>query len=605
MIIIKLKRYGLLAATGVVCFVSGLFAQPPYNYTNAQLRTLLPTPVIDDYPGWVDMYWKTWELALVNIHTATATDGFVPYWMNEAFTPQQPPLIYQWDSNFMMMFGRYAFYCWPSIVTLENFYRKQHPNGYICRVIVKSDGTDYAWNGMQSDINPPLWAWAEWSHYLFTNDKSRFTKQIVSDYDGSSKSILDRLILYFDCLDSATAPESATHGRRVPQTGLYWNNSYGSGMDNTTRTGDNWICMSSQMALDAYYIGKIAAVAGDTAAADSFSNVVYPRIKNLVNTLMWDPQDQFYYDSYINGTFSRIRTIASTWPLLAMIPDSAQAQGVIKMLLDTTQFWTTDPFPSIAKSDPNFSPVGNYWLGSVWSPTSYATIKGLEIYNDSIAQLAAEKFLAQEYTVYQNTGTIWENYSAMNASQGNEATSDFVGWGGVGPISLLFEDVIGISVDAPDTAVTWKIIRLKRNGVSNLHFGNNIVSLLAADRTNLSDSPVLTITTNLPFNLTVIVKAANLSVTKLIPAGTSTWNVSAVGTTLRPQISQSTFASKGVLVNSQTHISSRFRERKTGAVELFGLNGKKIGTISGDADAVQKKINALPAGIFYCKFSEQ
>jgi Glycosyl hydrolase family 63 C-terminal domain len=607
MVAFRLKRFGLLAVTGVVCLVYSLFAQPPYNYTNDQLRTLLPTPIVDDHPGWIDMYWKAWEIALAHIYKGTAANGFVPYWMDECFVVQQPPLIYQWDSDFMMMFGRYAFYCWPSIATLENFYKKQNSNGYICRVIQEGNGQDYAWNGMQSDINPPLYSWAEWCHYLVSNDKSRFTKQIVSDRDGSSKSVLDRLILYFDCLDSATAPGSATHGRRVAQTGLYWINSYGSGMDNTTRTGDNWICLSAQMALDAYYIGKIAAVAGNTVAADSFTNKVYPKIKNLVNTLMWDTQDKFYYDTYINGTFSRIKTIASAWPLLAMIPDSAKAHGVITMLLDSAQFWTLCPFPSLAKSDPNFAPTGNYWRGAVWSPTSYATIKGLEYYNDSIAQLATEKFLTHEYKVYQNTGTIYENYSAVNVSQGNPAVSDFVGWGGVGPISLLIEDVIGIGIDAPDTAVTWKIIQLKRNGVSNLHFGNIVASLLAADRANLSDNPVLTITTNTPFKLNVIVREANLSVTKLILPGTTTWNVSGVGTTTsRPEMSQSNCVSKGFLINAQTRTTAWFPAGKTGVVELYGVNGKKIGTITGDAKAVQKKISAtLPSGIFYGKFSEK
>jgi hypothetical protein len=305
--------------------------------------------------------------------------------------------------------------------------------------------------------------------------------------------------------------------------------------------------------------------------------------------------------------FTGSTVVVPAWPLVAMIPDSAKAQGVIKMLVDPAQFWTLCPFPSIAKSDPHFAPTGNYWLGAVWSPTSYATIKGIEIYNDSIAHVATENFLTHEYKVYQNTGTIWENYSAVNVSQGNPAVSDFVGWGGVGPIALLIENVIGIGIDAPDTAVTWKITHLKRNGISNLHFGNAIVSLLAADRANLSDNPVLTITTNAPFKLKVIVREANLSVTKLILAGTTTWNVSGVGTTTsRPQISQSKCVSKGILVNAQTHISDRFPVGKTEVVEIYGLNGKKIGTFTGDAKAVQKKISAtLPGGIFYGKFSEK
>ncbi len=48
--------------------------------------------------------------------------------------------------------------------------------------------------------------------------------------------------------------------------------------------------------------------------------------------------------------------------------------------MDTTQFLTPVPFPSIAKNLPGFDPQG-YWRGPVWLDQAYFAISGLLRYN--------------------------------------------------------------------------------------------------------------------------------------------------------------------------------------------------------------------------------
>ncbi len=102
--------------------------QPQELPTFAQSRKLLPDPVLDDNPDYLDMYWKCWELAFDHYKKPEPGSGFVSNYMDEAFNPN----IFQWDTIFMIMFARYANHVFPAIQSLDNFYCKQHSNGFIC-----------------------------------------------------------------------------------------------------------------------------------------------------------------------------------------------------------------------------------------------------------------------------------------------------------------------------------------------------------------------------------------------------------------------------------------------------------------------------------------
>ncbi|MCC8153296.1 MAG: hypothetical protein LIP01_03225 [Tannerellaceae bacterium] len=97
----------------------------------------------------------------------------VSNWIDEALSPQ----IYQWDTHFMAMFGRYGHHIFPFINSHDNFYCRQHDDGMICRVINEDNGEDHYW-GLGVDnaraCNPPLFSWAEIETYKVTGDKSRF-----------------------------------------------------------------------------------------------------------------------------------------------------------------------------------------------------------------------------------------------------------------------------------------------------------------------------------------------------------------------------------------------------------------------------------------------
>ena len=73
---------------------------------------------------------------------------------------------------------------------------------------------------------------------------------------------------------------------------------------------------------------------------------------------------------------------------------------------------------------------------------------------------------------------------------------DFVGWGGIGPIALLIENVIGIQPDSIDKTITWHMTRTDRHGLNNLWLGGDLgkIDLIAAARTDSYSPAVITVT---------------------------------------------------------------------------------------------------------------
>lgn len=417
------------------------------------LKEHLPHPILPTHPQWVDLYWRAWEIARGKIKRGTPENGFVEAFMDEAFSDQ----IFQWDTCFMAIFARYGQGIFPGIVSLDNFYRKQHPDGFICRKIHEADGRDAFGQDSDQAINPPLFAWAEKEHYEFTGDSSRFPR------------VLPILTRYYQWVKA--------HRRR--QNGLYWTSNLGSGMDNSPRDGHAWVDLSAQQALAARCLADIAATLGEEAVAAEY-RAEYQELTHLINDLTWDEGERFYYDLYPDGSRSRVKTVAAFWPLLAGIADDQQAEGLVAHLTDPAEFWRPHLIPTLAADHPAYDPQGGYWLGSVWAPTNYAIIKGLEQYGyTELARQAAENHLANMAAVYRDTGTIWENYAPEASAPGNRAKPDFVGWSGLGPIALLIEIILGLRVHAPSNTLRWRLRPREEHGIRGLRFGDNTVDLVA------------------------------------------------------------------------------------------------------------------------------
>jgi hypothetical protein len=456
----------------------------------------LPQPIVDDHTDWVDLYTRAWELAFKDLKQPTEANGFVSNFIDPAFLGH----IFQWDTIFMLQFGRYAYPYVDTIGSLDNFYAKQHPDGFICREIDEADGKDIYFLSIDDAANPPLFSWAEWRHYQFTGDRSRFADVLVP------------IAKHYDWLKR----------NRTRPNGAYWNTGFGAGEDDLQRGGPySWMDMTAQQAQNALFVGRIATSSGDDALAAFFLDE-HLSLAAFLRDAFWDDAVGFFTDLGKDGRPTGVKTALGFWPLLARAGSFSHARSLVDHLQNPAEFWRPNVIPVLAADERGYTPEGQYWNGSVWAPTNYMAIDGLRDYGfHEVARLVSRVYLTNLAEVFAHTGTIWEHYAPESAT--GEGFKDFVGWSGLGPIALLIEAVLGVEVDAASNTVTWRPMLELRNGLQNFSLGATTVSLVASA---VSDGHrTLTITTNAPFRLALDTGAQQA--TYMVPSGTTTVTVPA------------------------------------------------------------------------------
>ncbi len=474
-------------------------------------RGKLPSPIYDQAPVYVEMYWKAWELAFRNFHEPAPGSGFVSQFIDASFNQN----IFLWDTCFMTMFTNYAHPLVPGIGSLDNFYAKQHEDGEICREIDRSTGRDLsAWvNESGKDLfsrhgtdwgakgfavsyigrevpkpapiltldalSHPIAAWAELESLHLTGDMERL------------KRVYGPLVKYHRALKKYL----------LQGNGLYL--SDWSSMDNSPRNDDlvgggTAVDTSAEMVMFADQLAQIADLLGKKDEAAGYRSEARS-LAQTINQKMWDPQRRFYFDLRVDGQRSRVKTVAAFWTLLAGVATPEQAHALAAELQNPKTFGRKHRVPTLSADEPGFNPNGGYWRGSVWAPTTTMVIRGLQRYRkDELAHAIADEHLRVISEVYGKTHTLWENYAPDTPRQGDPAKADFVGWSGIGPIAYFIEFAIGIKADALEDHIDWNISSPTRVGLERFRFGGKTVDLVceAADGTGKrklkvqSDSPL-------------------------------------------------------------------------------------------------------------------
>ena len=474
----------------VVCLLALLPSSAFAAKTETFDTTKVPTPIFDEQPGYVELYWKAWEMAYDHV----VEDPGVPngWYMDEVCYDN---VIWIWDSCFMTLFNRYAAGDYfPGVANLNNIYMPLYDNASTTQSIWFAD-------------NPNLLAWVEWENYLMSGDVEH-VKWLINE-----KEYLQKHYQMMETSKPGDYIPNSSHTiahERLPNG--YTGSNQIVGMDNSPRGrtyGERnilWIDTISQQALSALYIAKLANVAGNAEVEATYLEY-YNELKTLINELYWDETDGFYYDINKNNPElkDKVKTVASFWPMLAFVPSDDQANALLEHVNSPTSFGGFVDFPSVARDDPDFdSETGAYWRGGVWLPTVYMGIKGLENYGFiDRANEAAEKILEEQYQVYKNYAphTIWETYAPCSntpsTEYGNLVRQDFCGWSALGPISLFIENVLGFNkVNALGKTVEWQLHHDGRHGITNFAFGDIVTDIVYEDG-------VITVRSNSDYTLTV------------------------------------------------------------------------------------------------------
>ena len=272
-------------------------------------------------------------------------------------------------------------------------------------------------------------------------------------------------------------------------------------MDNTpkpTDKGCGWVDMSCQMVMqynDATIYRELGQAEKARAAESEGPGPLPPAsiygagIEN----------DGFYYDVNAKGEKfkeDRMRILAADRRRGLKEQASRLVEGTSKI---PREFWRPFVFPTLAADEKEYNPKGGYWVGSVWAPTNYAIIKGLQRYGyDAFAAEASEKYLAAMADVFQKTGTVWENYAPESMSPGDPAAKDFVGWTACGPIALYIENVLGFRPDGVRDTLGWNLRLAEPHGINHFPLLTPITTDIAYD-----GKSTVTVKASAPFTLII------------------------------------------------------------------------------------------------------
>jgi hypothetical protein len=129
-------------------------------------------------------------------------------------------------------------------------------------------------------------------------------------------------------------------------------------------------------------------------------------IKQAVRTLMWDPNEEMFFD--VNPKTMKptgVKAAVCFYPYMTDIVDESHLPGLKKHLLNPKEFWTPWPVPSTSADDPLFSAEAEWkgkrhncpWNGRVWPMTNSHVAEALAQaalrFNDDELKAAAVTFI--------------------------------------------------------------------------------------------------------------------------------------------------------------------------------------------------------------------
>jgi hypothetical protein len=404
----------------------------------------------------------------------------------------------------MVQFGWYGRRAFPFINMLDNFYARQHDDGFICRSFDTLSGSDCYYPFDPNGDGPNILAWAEWRYFRVTGD------------DGRLPHIFPTLLAYH-------------RWRRAHRTwpgGMYWTTGAASAMDNQPRVPDSrayhrhwtWLDANLQAILNCRVLEQIGILLEEKEACQELADE-RARLTRQVNERMWQEETSFYHDVDPNGRFSPVKSIAAYWALLDKEAVSEDRLGpFVQQLRESWAFNISHRVPSLSADSEAYNPgTGNGWRGGVWPAANYMVLRGLRLIGqDSLAHAISVNHLQNVWETYQHSDTFWENYAPEQPIPGEAARPDFVGCAGLSPIAMLFEDVIGLSVDWPLRRVVWdrRLDSDAAYGVQNYPLGQDGLLTL------LGDKEKVTVDTDVSFTLTIRDGSFNLQTA--VPIGHTT-----------------------------------------------------------------------------------
>ena len=468
---------------------------PPPRFE--EIKDKFPVPVFDGHPEALEAYWYCWKTLLdlwywapdAPDHQAVAnvngTRSWGPWGSSQVF-----------DSETMMFFAKYGHQAYPFISQYDNAYARQHENGFICR---ESDKNNRELYSSYPVVAPFLMGWAEWKYYELSGDVERLKHvltPIVKNYEW--------WMMYM----------------RRNRDGLYWNQGL-TPVELRNYRGDalNYaVGVTAPRAAEALHVAKIATAVGREDLAEFF-RTEHRKIGQIVNDRLWDAKHGIYNDrcdpdhpvprcreskkagEFVTETEPGIidKQYYTLLPLFGEIVPKERISKVIQEVRNCNSFNRPNGIPNLSADSAGYNEAS----GTVWPPPQCMVQEGVRANGETeLARELGEKYFNAVVATYKAEKTIREAIVADKLQF--VGASEFVGWGGLGPIANFIEYILGFEINVPEKTITWRISRVERHGIKNLKFGDFYVELICKARQTADEPCRLTIHSGGTFDLKII-----------------------------------------------------------------------------------------------------
>lgn len=301
--------------------------------------------------------------------------------------------------------------------------------------VIYADKSENNWR----DTKPPLAAWAVWSIFKSTGEI-----QYLEEMTHKLLKFHQWWYGYRDHDQNGLCEYGSTDGTIVAAR---WE----SGMDDGLRFDETkmvqnsesaWSMNQESMDLNSYffadklYLVRILNALGRSDEASQMEKDAM-KLRDQIQNEMYDAESRFFHDRKLEDhSFVRVKGPEGWIPLWAGAASNDQAAGVREAMLDTAQFATFIPFPTIPKDHPKF--MSGYWRGPVWLDQAYFGVKALRNYG---YKEDADRFTQQLFDrpegLKDATGPIRENYDPRD---GKGMKVNHFSWSAAHLLMLFWED---------------------------------------------------------------------------------------------------------------------------------------------------------------------
>ncbi len=327
------------------------------------------------------------------------------------FTGYDYKTLYDWDQYFEAIVQYYMGWD-PSLIVngVEIFLDHQREDGFISRSVPSNEWHD------PEHVKPFLC-----QTLVLVSRSYDTTKPIATAYLEKLKAYLDYWLVQADSTGNGLSE---------------WMSAPHTGMDNQHERAGWWqdrICkgvdLNSYIVRECRAFAVLADLYGHKELAREYRLKADERA-DLINALLWDPQDGMYYDMHVQtGELIKVKYVGTFAPMWAGIASPEQAERLVyEHLLHAEEFWSDYPVAVLAQSEPGYSPVlldgdlGCCWRANTWIPTNYMVFHGLLDYGyDGIAGA-----LASQTDRLMTAGGNREYY--LSDSGGGCGLDPFWGW---------------------------------------------------------------------------------------------------------------------------------------------------------------------------------